>query len=111
MLEVDRAGVVVVFTGLDCVDFGVGGLAAGVADVLGGVCLGCPGMGGRGTGVTLCGMAGTGTGVGVFDDDLTPDPGAGAGTGVSLGVMMSSSTEEASFAGFGRLQCTQQQSL
>lgn len=97
------------------VDFEVGGLVAGVADVVGGVRPGCPGIAGNGTGVTLCAAAGTGAGIGVLDEDLTPVPDAVAadtGIGVSPDVMMSvSSTDAASFAGLGRLQCTQQQSL
>lgn len=114
MLEVERVGVgtAILLVALVGVAFGVGDFATGIADVVGGVCLGWPGIGGKGTGVTLCGIAGTGTGVGVFDEDLSPGAGAGTGTGVSLGVTMSmSSKEAASFAGLGKLQCTQQQSL
>jgi hypothetical protein len=105
-LEADLAGMAttILLAGFAGVDVGVGGLAACAT---GAVCFGWPGMGGSGTGVTLCSMDGTGTGVGVFDDDLIP--GAGMGTGVSPGVMMRVSSP--AFAGLGRLQCTQQQSL
>lgn len=61
MLEVERAGIATtaLFAGLVGVDFGVGGFATGTgtADVVGGVCLGCPGIGGKGTGVTFCSIA------------------------------------------------------
>lgn len=53
------------------------------------------------------------TGVGVLESDLVMgvEAGMGIGTAVSLGVMMSSSVDAASFAWLGWLQCTQQQSL
>lgn len=86
----------------------------GTAAVTGGVaiCLGT-GIDGNGTGVTFWVTAAADTGVGVLDADLVIGIDADVGTGmvVSLGVMMSSSIDEANFPGLGRLQCTQQQSL